>query len=754
MTPGRRWRAAVAVAGLATATLAALLALAGCGKKLYQGVLPANQRPEVELTQVPASPSQDYFYAYEIRWAGYDPDGSVSHYLYCIDPPSAADADTPWVSTTANREVFEFRSDSVGTPSQQVGRGYHTFVLKAVDDGGMMSAPVYRSFNSFTLTPTVKITSPVVADTRFIPKFGPAFRLAWTGDDPDGRSSRKPVKYKYKLFEASEAGLQPLDIMLRPDTLLRLYAPGFASWDSVGGDTTQVNLDNLTEGSKLLVVVAFDEAGAYSPVFKLYDNMMPFEVSYKGLGTVLTVYNEIFYYQYPGPLFSLEEKDFIVVDLPADRPLTFQWSGVTKSSGTFVSGYRWRLDGDVSDETQRTNESTDIGRWSRWSNFATSCVLPPISPPPGQYAQTHFFYLEARDSEGRLSLAVVKFTAVRPQFDRDLLIVDDTRLKLDTRLTSGAYARPSGAWPTAAELDTFFFAVGNRPWREYPAGIVSPVGVFQGYDFDTLATRYRPAGLVSLADLGHYRNIVWYVDYKSSTNTNTVDYVRDPMPFLHHASYPGRVNPLTVWVGQGGKLWMFGGGTASCLQREYERGGTNGLVYAAADSELVPGRFLYDFVHWRSEITNSSLSQARWSTAGAQAWPGMPDYSSLPANLREKTTTTDPISVYGPNRTNASEYYQTVYSGEALTKANSVLYDADPDPNVVNMQPALDTLYVTSGGSVGAGRPIMTLYHGPENQQLVYSGFPLWYFQREQILPIVDWVLQTLWGLPRRPVTR
>jgi hypothetical protein len=746
----RRIRPALA---LGAAALLALAALAGCGSGKYTGVLPANQRPEIELTQVPASTTEPYFYAYEVRWAGFDSDGGVDHYLYCVDPPVTAESDTPWVSTTANRQTFYFRSEHVDSAGALTGRGWHTLVVKAVDNGGLASAPATRSFSSFTIAPTVQFVSPQ-PNHLFTPKFGPSFRLVWKGDDPDGRGSRRPVKYKYKVFDSEDQELDFITILLKPDTLRTRYGPSFSTWDSVGGDTTQVDLHDLRPGVKVAVIVAFDEAGAFSPVFTVDVNLFVFQVTYEFLGPTLTVFNETFYYKYPGPTFSLNPADFVTVDQAADQPLSFKWSGTTNNSGTYVAGYRWRVDGDIADETPRANESTDIGHWSRWSALTTGCSIAPISPPPGQYAEPHFFYLEAKDSEGRLSLAVVNFTVVRPRFDRDLLIVDDTRLKIDTRLSTGAYARPSGAWPTAAELDTFFFAAGGKPWREYPAGTVSPPGAFLGYDYDTIATRFQPGGTLSLGDLGRYRHILWYVDYKSSTNVNPIDYARDPMPLLHGVSFPGKSNPLAIWIEQGGKAWLFGGGIASCLQREWEKTGSNALVYSSADGELAPGRFMYDLAHWRSEVSNGSSGQAVWSTAGAQPWPGMPDYSSLPSRLREKSAATDPFAVYAPNRTNQGEFYQVTYAAEAITKANTIVQDADPDPNTLDMRAVLDTLYASSGGSLGSGRPVMTLYHGGENAPLVFSGFPVWYFQRAQSIAMVDWVLQKLWGLPRRPVAR
>jgi hypothetical protein len=48
----------------------------------------------------------------------------------------------------------------------------------------------------------------------------------------------------------------------------------------------------------------------------------------------------------------------------------------------------------------------------------------------------------------------------------------------------------------------------------------------------------------------------------------------------------------------------------------------------------------------------------------------------------------------------------------------------------------------------------MTLIHGASGQRHVFSGFQLWYWQRGEQIAILDWVLQTVWGLPRKPVPR
>ena len=121
--------------------LAALL-IPGCNRKLKLPLV-ANQRPEVQLTQAPVATTTPYFYSYELRWAGYDSDGRVDHFLYAVDPTPPPASDTAWVTTTANRQTFLFKSndpDSLGTVANP--GGYHTFVIKAVDDRGLASALV------------------------------------------------------------------------------------------------------------------------------------------------------------------------------------------------------------------------------------------------------------------------------------------------------------------------------------------------------------------------------------------------------------------------------------------------------------------------------------------------------------------------------------------------------------------------------------------------------------------------------------
>jgi hypothetical protein len=129
-------------------------------------------------------------------------------------------------------------------------------------------------------------------------------------------------------------------------------------------------------------------------------------------------------------------------------------------------------------------------------------------------------------------------------------------------------------------------------------------------------------------------------------------------------------------------------------------------------------------------------------------WPGAPDYALLPPQLEEKSADTDPMA---PNRTNPTDFYRSNCVVEFLTKPNAIL---ERDPVTRETASTLDTLYETLGGAAGSGRPVMTLYHGPGSPGVVFSGFPVWYFKRPQGIALIDWILQTYWGLSRAPVSR
>jgi len=716
----------------------ALLAFGACGKVAPLVSLP-NQPPTVTLTSAPAPGSTIGNYSYDIRWAGRDADGHIDHFLFTVDPPVRSGTDTAWTPTTLNRRVFVFSADSLPSDSSLYAHRFHTVVVKAVDDRGAMSAPAWISFTATTVLPTLKVTSPQ-ASKLLLPTVAPDFHVSWLADDPDGRSSRAPAAIKFKLFgESSVPGI--LDIQLNPDTLLKLFEPQFAGWDSLPGSSTGVDVRGLQAGrTYMLAVVALDEAGAVSAPFTLDSNILTFSTSAAAqVGPVLTITSPYFTLTYGAGGFLSSPSQYFHVEVPAGLETVLDWSGAPPA-GSFITGYRWAVDiASLTDETPRTDEAADLKHWSQW-HLDTQARLPAVHPE--LESRTHTFYLEARDNSDGLSLLVVVYTAITASMERDLLIVDDTRFTRDVK-SGGCVQAPRGPWPMAAELDTFLFARGGKPWKCYPAGTFSTPGVFAGYAYDSLVT-YGLGTNLTLAKLNHYRHIVWMVngDFVLTNDVNL------QYPMLRLLSAPGANTPLPVWLALGGKLWVMGGGVATATQIDWEGKLGPHNVYSSELGELTPARFMYQFPHWQSEITEDRTNRVVLSPRAVGGWPGAPDYSLLPPQLEEKSVDTDPMA---PNRSNPADFYRTNCIAEYLTKPNQII---EQDPVTGATSSALDTLYETQGGVAGSGRPVMTLYHGAGSTAVVFSGFPAWYFKRVQGIAVIDWVLQTYWGLSRAPAPR
>ena len=135
--------------------------LSGCGNK-DAGVLIANKIPTIALSNAPIQNGED-FYSVRLNWFASDEDGQVVRYIYSVDPP--AGGDTVWTSTTSSEVTVFFPSTTPRNPlppadSSVVSRDYHTFVVKAVDNEGAVSAFDYRSFTSKTTAPSTLIEAP------------------------------------------------------------------------------------------------------------------------------------------------------------------------------------------------------------------------------------------------------------------------------------------------------------------------------------------------------------------------------------------------------------------------------------------------------------------------------------------------------------------------------------------------------------------------------------------------------------------
>jgi hypothetical protein len=734
----------------AVLAVAVMLLAAACARRA-KTIVVANRPPEISLKSSSLPPARAGEVSRLMRWTASDPEGRIDHYLYAVDPRAMDRADDGWTRTDETSYVMSVPAHDAATlPS---GRSGHLFAVRAVDAGGALSAPAWVAFgdSSATIPPTVQILCPRPSDLAraYLP---PSFRINWDGIDPDGVFTQKPVKYKYRLFTDNGPDFNLSTIRARPDSVRRFYAPQFADWDSVGGDSTSVSYSNLTiDAEYIFVVVAFDEAGAYSPVFSFSTNMLYFRVIQpNSLGPPLTMFGSGFSYTYATGSIPPNPAPALTVDEPADQPLTFSWFAMPfPSSCDGLLRYRWALDiADIGDETPRSNEATDWMHWSQWSDAATSATVGPFNPP-GFKRQSHQFYIEADDPVGLRSLGTFGFRVSRAPFDDDLLIVDDTRYLPDQRtFPTPCMNAPIGAWPTAAELDTFLYARGAFPWRCYPAGTMSTPGIFNGYHYDTLGTRGLPGVVPSLLVLNRYRHVLWLVNNAAASNFKAPTDPTDPTTAMRYMSEPGRINVLAAYVAQGGQLWLAGAGAGSANLRPWNKTNndavppTLALTFSNANGELVPGRFIYDVSHWRSEFKQLRATvQINRSLGRLTGSPGL--YSLLPPKMETKSVATDPLP---PLRT-SSNFYQTQSDIEFLSLPNIIMEGGGA---------VLDTLYAAAGGTLPFGQIAanMTYYHGSENAPLVFTGFNLWNFRRAECIQLVDFVLQQVWGLSRDPDPR
>src|SRR5262249_46446823 len=318
---------------------------------------------------------------------------------------------------------------------------------------------------------------------------------------------------------------------------------------------------------------------------------------------------------------------------------------------------------------------------------------------------------------------------------------------------------------TKAELDTFLFAVGGKEWKCYPpaGGVFSTPGIFNGYDFDTIGTNFHLVDLtVRLSFLGKYGHVVWLVDrggafnYKEGTAAGDVG---GPETSMRYMNDNRRSNTLAAYVRQGGLVWLAGGAAATASMNTFDKLSNNttlpvprGVTFRNTDNELIPGRFMYDQAHWRSEFKYFKISGGRIKRylGRFESSPGI--YATLPVEIQVKSPATDP---FPPNRqVNPSVFYQTQFPVEFLSAANEIQEDLDPSPRDSTVS-TLDTLYKVTGSSLqpdtgpGALQSVtMTTYRGGDNTQFIVTGFSLWAFRRDQCKALVDFVLKQLWGIP------
>jgi hypothetical protein len=761
MNPGLQWRRPCAYA-----LLLAVPVVLGCGMEPRRQLLP-NHPPEVSIARATAL-AEGATRGLSVRWIGRDADGRIDHYVYALNPASVDKVDRFWTRTGLTSTVVQFSREAAIGRAIPVGtetNGPQIFAVRAVDQAGEMSAPAFvAAFDSSGLAPIVVIDNPK-PNAVFVTLVSPTVEIRWHGDDPDGHV----VKYKYRLFGQHNPDHPEIEDFVAavtndPDLLRRLYAPTFTEWDSAAVGQSSVRYTGLSNQLYVFAITAFDNDGNYDPVFSNNSNVLRMYVTDLDIANPqLCVSSPIFNYCSPvgGDLD-------LVYEIPSNA-LTISWLGLP-AQGNEIAGYRWALDPpDTTSIKEHGHSLPNPDRWTGWSLGNTSTTVGPFAD-----GTQHILYVQAKDNVDHVSTLRLRLSVVGLHPTHELLVVDDTRLFPDMRNPStGLTEAPRGTWPTAAELDTFLYARGGYPWKDYPAGTVSPPGILNGYDFDTLGTRGIAGGIVPLSLLSQYRQVMWFTDDVGATYVGSPLDLLVPITSLRLMSQPGQVSTLSEYTAQGGRVWVMGGGAAYATLIAWGKRNTPADDWTNLDGELVPGRFMYDFPHWQSVVgvrpgrvaLLNTPDFAQWANAATgRGWSGhgmdhtlsQPDYGKLAAIqiLQGRTCATDPPP---PQRFCNSFYLLTSYTAEFIgspsrssSKPNYIQEDVDPRPNKEQLESTLDTLYLAAGGTLPSPiPPVMTYYHGFESGPVVFSGFPPWYFQRAQCQKLFDFVLQDIWGLTK-----
>ncbi len=787
----------------------ALAVLAGCGKS-DPGILVDNVRPEVELSAAPGFPTDTtsvVAYSVRLSWFGSDSDGVVTEFEYAVDPP--AEGDTAWVSTAASEISILFPSPdplklppgALPPPGQSVRSAeYHTFVVRAVDNEGARSAPVSRSFTSFTVAPSTTIVTPRPNNQQPV-STTPSITISWTGTDPDGVLSQRPVKYKFKLVPASD--IDPANPNgVTPGRLQEYFGADavnfFASWDSVAGDTLSKFYEGLTPQTVYyFAIVAFDEAGAYEPRFNLTSNVLQFRPTLNKLGPIITVFNEFFSRrQSPGGV-SLAESRIVKLEFPADAQVTFNWTA-DPPTGAVITGYRWCVDiegQDIANETPRVDDD-DVNHWSTWSLNETSARIGPFSASTDT-ASTHYFYLEARDNLGFITLYTIRLTIVKPSFANPLLVIDDmygTATELAAGQPPGGNIRLLLPYPMEAEADTFYYARGGFEddflRRGGFPGVITEPGSFTEFAPDTLDYRHYNVDGMDLQKLSEYRVVAWYTDNTSSSRDGSKFGSNQPSTAIRQINSVNRLNTLAVYLRQGGKAFLFGEGMIPTIVNGYfsRFGNPPAPPYNAGENQrtdvLFPGNFLYDFVHIRSQLTVAGGSNTSL-TSNSQLRGAIPFLNRFkgPATNIDRShdprifgyPARGPLPAIGADRTEQNwddlpllslAAYRSANANVALRSFNytwAITQALQITDNAPNFFPVMDTLYLlqarfydpngTQNPRVD-GFPNALHYYGNENgpgSELVWFGFPLYIFEKEQARQVVRSVMRNL-GVAPAPI--
>jgi hypothetical protein len=737
--------------------------LIGCSEDVYIGTEEDNEPPEVWLSSGPVEGSitsyQVHFY-----WGGWDPDGEIEHFECVIvdgspigfNPDDTTGLDK-WTITTSYDSVFSVTADSNPDSTEEEGRWYtrydktHTFFVRAVDRKGVRSEPMYRSFTAWTLAPFVQIDRP--EPSGMTQALSSVITFGWFARDPidDPANTQDPDSVRFlctKQVVPPEEDPLNFDIVADMNRNPWRYEKHWGPWifyraPEDSGRMTIIGDDEILElfAPYIFAVQAKDEAGAVTAIFERDKNVRLFIPSKKAGPLLLVSEPYLGGFKFLGAKLGSQIKE-----IPPDVTLNFKWEADASTYGGEIRSYRygWNIQ--------------DLNNPDHWDSPARPDIR--TAPPRTLYSGEHFFYVEAVDNAGTVTLATILLKVVPFNMDRNLLWVDD--------VYSTDFQQINYMMPTETEHDMFWLDICNRA-----EGFVETRDVYDCnlYQFRAPEIRY----------IGHYKNIIW--TYSSSSNVNSWKSIVQftPEGMIDEGTQLG-LNYLALFVARGGHLWTLGfsekgGGLASIFRNtprfpvsfkydlnptdESDTSGVNCMGYKDYCIKIVDkiwGQFRDPEEMPKDEngvVVKRQMNRFDVMTYAYRADddPITAGYPELPERLELWSTVTNCEQCYfAPDGPVGGFNYVEIYDPEYYMVFRNV--DSRPCYHPIYRMKARSTRSVLNDQAVAVWisryQNVVPDAPGGVAAKSFHFGFPLWFFNRAAVDQIVD-VVFSEWQIQGAP---
>lgn len=739
---------------LAFVPLLAVFVLYACDENVYFGTGRVNQPPNIYIIHGPHE-GDNTVYQVHFYWLGDDPDGVVDHYEYVIvtgDPIGFDPADTTgtdkWTKTELTDIEFEVTADEEDTtviinynPYARFTK-HHTFFVRAVDNDGMRSRSVYRSFNAFTLAPHMFITEPASESSHDTQYLTPVIFFKWKGKDPiDDPANYQKVDY-VRYFHTAFYGRIVEDLNDRPEIFEDKWSPWFA-FNAPGdsGNSTILGDDELLEFNRsyIFVVQGMDEAGAISSIFDEKSNIRRFMIK-KPTGPVLQVFEPFLGIS----TFLGTYSNVVTYNTPAGFPVNFSWHGDASDYGAIVSTYRYGWD---------ITDLNDPNEWDVQPNPYTT-----VSQERNFLSGVHSLYIEAVDNIGVITLAKIEINIVPVNMERDLLLVDD--------LMSSDFPQIIYAIPTEHQDDEFWLDICSKVKTFDPTMDI----------YDTADWAYEPP---DIKQLWRYKNIIWnYGAARWDFNAwmKTVKFM--PEGEVGGLGTKYTYNILTYYFALGGHVWTsgisdrIGGLAASIPSKSWRWDVSENLIfplYLRCEMLQGPTGGCPDTVGATSmayrdycvSVIDKAYGVFRWNViplrnpdfdALARAYraddnPMTSAHPDLPEELHLWEEITKPNRFFDPRV--RGFHYLEIYDPRYWMKARGIYSRPCFHPmyrmRTRNSKSIIDNSAIAFWTTTHAD--IISNAPGAVAAPSVHFGIPLWFFDHDAVHAIADVIFRE-WGLP------